>query len=212
METKKLKLIWNQVPEDYYEKGWTTNFLQKIWHGNKWRVLQRLLEQNEKKILDVGCASGHITERLRTYLPSASITGIDVSDKFIHFAKKNYSNVKFVIADAHKLPFGNNSFDTIICTEMLEHVVDPGKVMSEIKRCLKQNGKILISMDSGSLLFALAWYLWIRYGRGRVWRGSHLHTFTSRKLKHLIETSGFAIIKEKKGMLGMAVYFKAIKA
>ncbi len=50
-----------------------------------------------------------------------------------------------VIGDAHCLPFRSESFDIVLCTEVLEHVVDPTRVIGEIKRVLRTSGKLLMS-------------------------------------------------------------------
>lgn len=209
MNKQQLETIWEKPPADYYEKGKKRNIMQTLWHGEKWRVLQGLLDKDSRKILDLGCASGYITYKIHKALPEALVVGGDVSDKFIKFAKARYNGVTFVFADAHKLPFPNGSFDTIVCTETLEHVVKPKKVLSEIKRCLNKEGYLILSMDSGSFLFRLVWFFWTRFGPGRVWKDSHLHPFTSQSLETLIRSSGFRI-KEKRNMFfGMAVFFKA---
>lgn len=204
---RELKDIWVQVPPDYYERGIASNLFQKAWHNRKWRLIERILNNSYKNILDVGCASGWLTARLVKIFPKAKVIGLDVSSLMIDYGKKIYPEIEFVCADAHQLPFPDGSFDLIVCTETLEHVVNPLNVLSEIKRCLSSNGEAIISMDSGTLLFKIVWALWKKV-KGRVWNDAHLHKFNKKKLENLIKKAGFKIEDELDSHWGMAVTFK----
>lgn len=211
---KKLKKIWAQVPPDYYDKGVKNNLLQKIWHGRKLSQVIKLLPaekaRNNKtlKILDVGCSSAILTAQVAKILPKSKVTGLDSYKEAIVFARKKYPHISFVVADAHKIPFKNKVFDIVICTETLEHVVDPKHVLAEIKRVLKKDGHAIVSMDSGSLLFRTIWFFWTKT-TGKVWENAHLHEFNTKLLGNLIKKAGFKIKKKDFSHLGMAVTFLA---
>jgi len=203
---KTLSQIWAQVPPGYYQKG---NFLQSLWHKNKLKVFKKLILGNEEMVLDVGCADGHLIGRLSQFLPKSRIFALDVSKKLILSAKKKYKNISFLVADSHHLPFPDKTFDLVFCTETIEHVVSPKRVLSEIKRVLKPEGKLIIEMDSGSLLFRLVWFFWTRFGKGRVWQDAHLNRLDAKRLEELIKKSGFSIEKTIYSHFGMAVTFLA---
>src|SRR3989344_1875896 len=203
---KKLEKIWAQVPANYYDEGIAKNIFQKIWHGQKLNQVIKLLPKNSKKILDVGCSSGVLTAQIAKILPKSKIVGLDSYGKAIIFARSKYPKITFIVADAHNLPYKNNSFDLVICTETLEHLVDPKKALSEIKRILKKNGKAIISMDSGNFLFRTVWYFWTKT-KGKVWQDAHLHEFNAKILENLIKKTDFKIKKKLNSHLGMAVTF-----
>ena len=50
-----------------------------------------------------------------------------------------------IVADAQELPFGNDMYDRILCIDMLEHTLDPGKVIDECHRILKPGGKLIFA-------------------------------------------------------------------
>lgn len=209
IDNKILREIWEQVPPDYYDLGIKNNILQKIWHTSKLKEVLNLLPKDAKSILDVGCSSGILTAAIAKKLPKSSVVGLDSYKEVITFAKKKYPKIKFVCADAHKLPFKNNSFDLVICTETLEHVVNPRKSLLEMKRVLKNDGSAIISMDSGNIFFRTTWFFWTKT-TGRVWENAHLHEFNAALLEDLIKKSGFKIKKKENTHLGMGIIFLAV--
>lgn len=206
---RSLKDIWKQVPPDYYEKGIKANIFQFIWHNWKWWTMKKiLLSLNPKpeKILDVGCSSGHITSRITKLYPKAKISGLDSYDQAINLGKKIHPQIKFYLGDAHKLPFKNDTFDLITCTETVEHLADSKKAISEMKRCLKKRGYLLIGQDTDNIFFKIIWSIWTRTF-GRVWWDSHLHPFTPKHFEDLVKENKLKIKNKKFSQLGLEVFF-----
>lgn len=208
LNKRSLLKIWEQVPPDYYFKGVKTNFFQWIWHDHKFNSFKRLVKDrsNVGNILDVGCADGTLTNKIAQTFPKSKVVGIDVYSKALNLARKKYPRIKFIKANAHKLPFQKNAFDLIVCFETIEHVVDPIKVLKEIRRVLRPSGQAIVVMDSGSLLFRLIWWVW-EHTKGKVWAGAHLHPFTHQELGETIEKAGFKVLKKNFSHLGMEVIF-----
>ena len=194
---KNLQDIWDDVPPDYYQKSVSENPMQKIWHKNRIRAVRNILTKHigskkHKKLLDVGCASGWFLSQLLASHPQLTYSGIDVYKDGIRYAKKNYPDIRFGIADAHKLPYKNASFDVVICMNVLEHAVDPKTIVKEIKRVAKKDAIVIIGMDSENTLFKLTWTAW-KLLKGRVWKHAHLHAFSIKNLEKLFKECGFAI-------------------
>lgn len=80
-------------------------------------------------VLDIG-ASGNDH---REYFPNRTTLDIDASKE------------ADVVGDAHNLPFNNESFEVVVCSEMLEHADNPQKVISEIERVLKPGGRVVLT-------------------------------------------------------------------
>lgn len=207
MKKKLLKKIWNQVPIDYYDKGLKINIFQKLWHNHKFHTFQKVVNDNKyDNILDVGCASGLMTNKIAQIFPESKITGIDIYEAGIKYAQKKYRHLNFLTGDVHKLPFSNNYFDLIVCYETIEHVINPLKVLQELQRVAKKNASIIIAMDSGNMLFRIVWFFW-ENTKGKVWKGAHLHPFHHRQLEKLIKKVKFKKISKQFSHLGMEVIF-----
>lgn len=207
--SKSLQEIWQQVPPDYYQVGVKTNLFQGIWHTWKWHSMKKLfkeLKNKPQKILDIGCASGYLTSQIAAFFPDAEVFGIDSYKKAIEFGQKSYPNIRFKFADAHKLPFSNQSFDLITCIETLEHLENPKGAIQEIYRLLKSDGNVLIGQDTDNLLFRIIWMIWTKT-IGRVWNNSHIHPYGPKALEQLIRACGFKIIQKKFSHFGLEVFF-----
>lgn len=199
--------VWNQVPVTYYQSGVKSNLLQWLWHSHKIRLAKNILSKLDfKNCLDIGCASGYMVSQIANLFPLANYTGIDIYDKAINYARKTYPNIDFEIASADKLPFLNGAFEIILFYETIEHVENPQECLKEISRVLKRNGTLILTMDSGSLLFRLVWLVW-ENTKGKIWQGAHLHPFHHTELEQLIKNSGFNIKNKMFSFLGMEVTF-----
>lgn len=127
-------------------------------------VLRKLVEVNFRKqkqtiriflasgvkgtILDLGCGTGEFAP----LFPVGSYTGLDVDAKSIAYASRKYRPRKFVVGDGTNLPFGDRSFDKILIAGVLHHLNDDDcrRVISEVKRTLKDGGQALVMEDTKS--------------------------------------------------------------
>lgn len=109
-------------------------------------VFRRLLSKKDlknKKFLEVGCGMGYFSEM--AFKNGAKVTGIDVGNKLVAMTKKRVSSGKFLTASASNLPFRNESFDVVLCTEVIEHVDQQFKSVKELARVLKKGGILVIT-------------------------------------------------------------------
>ncbi|MDP3057629.1 MAG: class I SAM-dependent methyltransferase [bacterium] len=126
---------------------------ETLLHRNRSKKIIKLINQHlmeNGKFLDIGCGTGLITR----HLPPGS-TGLDINPRNLEKAKKYAPQINFVEGDAEKTKFPNETFDLIVCTEVLEHFLDPSKTLREIKRILKPEGIFIGSVPSKGLLWKL---------------------------------------------------------
>ena len=72
-------------------------------------------------------------------------TGLDITPKMIEVARaKNLRGVDWVVGDCENLPFEDNSFDVIICSNSFHHYPNPQRFFNSVKRVLRPNGRLIL--------------------------------------------------------------------
>jgi len=111
-------------------------------------VLKTSLPSNAR-ILDVGCGNGVISRHLGKL--GYPVLGIDVSEKTIETARSltTLPNVSFQTKSAEELVASGEKYDAVICSEVLEHLNDPGSLLDVLYQTLTDNGKLIVTVPNG---------------------------------------------------------------
>lgn len=153
-------------------------------------------------MLDVGCGEGrHIFGVMQEY-PMMKCVGLDMDDDSLKKAEEGYSyfesisevGAEFIKGSAYSLPFPDNTFDLIVCSEVLEHLHEYNDAVIEINRVLKPGGKFFASVPA-FWPEKICWYLSKEYQNQP---GGHLRIFDQKKLIHEIESRGFIFLSSEK--------------
>ncbi len=133
---------WDLRAETYDERRFNYfRFMQK-------RLVSLLEPKENQHLLDLGCGTGWaVRYAARLVNEQGEFYGIDISPKMIEKARTSsadYQNVHFYQASADQLPFEDNFFDFIICSNSFHHYFSPDRVLSEAFRVLKPEGRIYI--------------------------------------------------------------------
>ena len=99
----------------------------------------KLLTGNE--FLDVGCGVGIFLS-----FGSEKSIGLDINPYNIKKINSNKNSKAFLINKDGTFPIKDSSINTIICDQVIEHIDDPNKILSEISRIIKKNGRIIIGL------------------------------------------------------------------
>jgi 2-polyprenyl-3-methyl-5-hydroxy-6-metoxy-1,4-benzoquinol methylase len=122
-----------------YIKNTSKNPVQKFLITNFRKTLFQLLEGLElEKVLDAGCGEGFILSELKKNNIGNHREGIEYSQEAIDIGKEIFPSLVFRQGDIYGLPYRDNSFDIVICTEVLEHLENPGEALDEIVRVSKR--------------------------------------------------------------------------
>lgn len=143
-------------PKDDYNKLFIHNFITSFYLRN-----QRVVDTNDKVILDAGCGTGYKTLVLAEANPGAKIVGIDLSEQSLKLAEKRlrhhqFDNVEFLLLKIEDLPDLGMQFDYINNDEVLYLFPDPATGLQAMKSVLKPDGIIRSNLHSS--LNRFYWY------------------------------------------------------
>lgn len=146
-------------------------------------------------LLDIGCGLGD----LLLYATQRQITcvGLDLSPVAIEHARKRVPSAHLIVGSAEDLPFAADSFDSVTILGSLEHLLDPGKGLLEIRRVLKWQGQALIMVPNSYYLLDIIWNV-LRTGRGPDHKQVIERFATSQEWRAFIEASGLVVRRIKR--------------
>jgi|GEM_PF-1239337 len=97
------------------------------------------------KILEVGCGDGFLLHELERK-KLGTIIGLDIVRKAISDASERTVRSILLNGDAINIPLKSNSFDLVVCVHVLEHMLTPQSIVSEIHRVLREEGKLVVGI------------------------------------------------------------------
>lgn len=161
-------------------------------HGRLLGFLKSL--PRDRRILDVGTAVGYLGEALRD-LGFRSVTGLERDPAWSGQARQRYAD--FTVSDLEReaLPWPPNSFDAILCADVLEHLVDPGAALRKLKGVLHPKGWLLVSLPNvahWSVRFSLLAGRF-DYSDCGILDRTHLRFFTRKTAAALLQGQGFLV-------------------
>jgi ubiquinone/menaquinone biosynthesis C-methylase UbiE len=98
------------------------------------RVSELAASQHPRRILEVGCGEGFVLATLAARLPGSRLAGLELDEAALGEARRRCPGATLVRGDACALPFRAESFDLVVCLEVLEHLPDPVRALRELRR------------------------------------------------------------------------------
>lgn len=138
------------------------------------------------EVLDLGCGDGTHASMVRKFF-DGNIYAIDPSEEIIEQAKRNYDNIFFKVASAYDLPYEDNFFDVVYAIDVIEHLKEPKKMLSEVRRVLKKDGIVIFQTPNYPIKRFYDFYNVI----SKNWRSrfsddpTHFYKFTALHLKKM---------------------------
>jgi SAM-dependent methyltransferase len=181
---------YGRAIKDYYEDLWEglPADLEPPSFERRLAFLRGSLRAGERA-LDVGCGTGEFTAAL--VQAGAAAVGVEVAEAALERARARHPGLDFRLVPLEgPLPFEDGAFELVWASEVIEHVTDTERWLSELRRVLVPSGRLLVTTPSHGRL---------RVALGGVERfseplGDHLHLYTKRSLRTLLDEFGFAQI------------------
>jgi len=192
---EKERKYWDKIAPEYehsvIEKYW------KVYPSLLDKIAQDVDTDAGNTVLEVATDTGIVA--LKVAEQAAQVYAVDVSQPMIAEAEKKkkekkINNVEFSVEDAYALPFDNGMFDTVICNNALHNMKYPRKALSEIRRVLKPNGRLIATIVGvgESHKFKLAMTIYKSFTGFPVF-----HKLNLDESANMIAESGFTIVNKE---------------
>lgn len=124
------------------------------WHDHKRKVVHQMIKKYAQKgrVLDLGVGTGKILAELKA--KGWQVSGVEGEKEALTWSKKRGITLKLLDIESQRLPFVKESFDLVLGLDVLEHVVNEKSVLAEIKRVLKPNGVLILTLPAYQWLFS----------------------------------------------------------
>lgn len=137
-------------------------------------------------ILDVGCGRAWVARDFLQKRINVCSLDISIENPAKAIARYPAETHSGIVADAFFLPFKDGSFDCIVASEIIEHVVDPAGFVKELFKCLKPGGELIITTPYKEVLQ----YSLCIHCNQKTPHNAHLHSFDEKKLEALLINNG----------------------
>lgn len=189
MVKSKKELFYDDFVEDWEKR------INKTETSKRLRIVfEELLSGiplKGKRFLEVGCGLGYFSKM--AIRKRAQVTGLDIGEKIIERARRLIPAGKFIVGDAKSLPFKDETFDIVLCTEVIEHVESPSRAIKELFRVTKTGGYIVLTTPNRVFKSLFDFLSLIRV---RPYRGNENWLYLWQIKKLLVDSRG-EIIRER---------------
>ena len=179
-------LVNTNTGDGVSDRPGSNSILARQRYFRLYSFLSSYIKQTDK-ILDSGCATGGFLDYLFEH-GFKDLHGLDMSKRYVNYArKKNLYDVQ--LGNVESIPFDDNSMNFIIMDQVFEHLIDPSQSFKEVKRVLKKDGLVCISVPNAAkygdnYFFDFFWFL-IR---------EHVQHFDLNHLNFLANLEGFELV------------------
>jgi SAM-dependent methyltransferase len=165
-----------RLPGDMDSHYGSRNPVVRYIFNARLREIERLLPAGgDGSLLDAGCGQGHFLGRVRNR--GFRLYGIDASAEAIAVARQRLAGATVDVGDLTQLGFADEAFDVVVCTEVIEHVSQYRAALSEMKRVLKPNGRLILTFPNEPLCMVMR-ALFLRPPRVP----DHINSFSPRQM------------------------------
>jgi dolichol-phosphate mannosyltransferase len=208
--TKTILRMWklrNSIAcADYDNRAYNSRiFLQRYWQRKRHQIIMDMLgpKQGRGRILDAGCSASKIIQDL----PEA--TGLDIMPNKLRFLRS--TNSRLIQGSILRLPFKDGAFQTIICSQVIEHLAGRDHILNELTRVLGRGGIFIIgtpdydSLSWRTIGFIYEHFIPTAYGEEHVTHytlsslSAELRKYGYKILEHRYVLGGELIVKAEKG-------------
>jgi 2-polyprenyl-3-methyl-5-hydroxy-6-metoxy-1,4-benzoquinol methylase len=155
--------------------------------------------QQKLRVLDLGCGNGSLSHLIAQQ--GYEVVGVEDSQQGVAIARQSFPDCHFINASIYALPYSElaNSFDIVLSAEVIEHLLYPRELVRAAKKCLKPNGRLILTTPYHGYLKNLVLAISGKMDNhfNPLWDGGHVKFFSVDTLSKLLETENYADIRFK---------------
>ena len=171
-----------------YDSSFDGKFVKVMYQS----LLEELEKEEEGKLLDIGCGNGNILCKLVN--GKRQLFGIDLSENMVEESSKKIGrDAEIKVADAEHIPYKDNTFDTLVCNASFHHYPHPEEALREMKRVLKNEGRLLIGEGYAIQPFRALLNFSFRFSDS-----GDFHSYGKQELIRMLKANGFNIAEVKR--------------
>jgi 2-polyprenyl-3-methyl-5-hydroxy-6-metoxy-1,4-benzoquinol methylase len=151
------------------------------------------------RVLDLGCGNGSLSHLIAQQ--GYEVVGVEDSETGVNYARQSFPDCHFIQASIYDLPYTEleNSFDIVLSVEVIEHLLYPKELVRAAKKCLKPNGRLILTTPYHgylkNLVLAISGKMDSHFTS--LWDGGHIKFFSVATLRNLLETEKYTDINFK---------------
>lgn len=157
------------------------------------KIVQQMIGKQRCKILDVGCGDGNL---LQPFCEFHDCYGVDISEAQLKKARAKKLKAFRINIETKKLPFPNDFFDLIICSETIEHLLEVDNLFLEINRALRTGGIFILTFPNVNQ--PISWFIQIALdlppAYSARYKSPHVRDYTLRIVRTVLAAYGFKIL------------------
>ncbi|MCR4275187.1 MAG: class I SAM-dependent methyltransferase [Candidatus Wolfebacteria bacterium] len=167
-------------PEDIFNS-------RKNYQDDRIDIVKKYFDKN-KSFLEIGCSAGQFLRHIKDSFEKCE--GVELDSKCADFVENKF-NIKVCKNELSQCGFEKESFDFIAAFQVLEHTLNPAEFLFDVKKHLKDGGKIFIEVPN--LYDALLKVWQIPAYQRFYYHEAHTHYFSKKSLEKLFEKTGYKI-------------------
>ena len=172
-------------------------------------IARDFITKDMRKFLDVGCGPGYFGKMIKD-MQEAYVVGIEFTKKVTEHARKRLDEVHEVDAEYFDLPYEKQYFDCIAYFDVLEHMIDPWRLLKKHRPFLRNDGAVIASIPNirnlGTLSEVINDGRWSYRKEGGILDATHLRFFTWLTINELFQEAGYKIVAT--GVTTISLYTK----
>ena len=128
-----------------YDEGMEGDHARRLYQHVICEVARAAAGMPAPRVLDLGCGTGALAERLLDAIPGCSLTGVDLSPRMVEVARVRLAGrADVLLGDAERLPFHDAAFDVVVCNDSFHHYPDPERATFQAWRVLAAGGALVL--------------------------------------------------------------------